>query len=348
MERVRTLDARGLKSLEEFRAAVAGTDSPVVLRDVVLHGQRHDFTVEQLVTDIGNLHLPEKSTSHVFRVEDQGFRSVMPAEAELWHPERCTFRELTAVITTGTGLYLSTQTPNRSCKCVDGKLIYDSARCMDGSDALVKELLPRAPVLPILPTKESFTVNFSLGSYGKNFGLRTDSLTDQFFVQNQGVSEVILLLPEDASTLSPFPFVSSAHFCKSKLRSATRLDLNKVECIRTVLRAGDVLYIPPFWWHEERIISEGHSLATIFRLHLEDDERFHAIRNNICLLCERAKSRGADRLARHLCSYLAFGLSSAKEPEWHVPWPLQATLLLAAGFLLGCWSSTAKKLPWSS
>merc|ERR1712151_308482 len=157
--------------------------------------------------------------------------------------------------------------------------------------------------------------------------------------------QVYLLLPEDASVVSPFSFVFSGNYCKSEKRTISALDSSQVDLLHVVMRAGDVLYIPPFWWHEERIVSQGHSLTTTFRIPLEDDERFHATLNNVSVLCEKAKKHGSDRLVSHMCSFLAYGLSRNQTSRTPSRWPLHAAMLLAVGILLGRLSTTIVKMP---
>lgn len=332
---VRIVDARDLTTYGAFRAVSDATE-PLLLRGAPLQ-ERGQFTTATLVSELSNLHVPERS-SRTFFVGDQGSADVMDPSAKAWHPSGLTFGGLMAALSaTGSSLYLSMRTAARACRRCEGKIVYDKETCKDGSDTLLQELIARAPVPLILPEEEDHIMVFWIGSRGKNFGLHTDLYTDQFLVQTQGTKEVYLLLPEDASTVAPFPFVISEKFYKSQLRSVTHLNLKGSGCLRATLQPGDILYIPAFWWHELRTVSDGLSLTTTFRVHLEEKEKFYGAVDAIYKLCKSAREKGNERLAKHISSYFAHGAMAG--PSGHGTMSTTATFgiavaCFAAGFLV--------------
>merc|ERR1712039_549287 len=85
------------------------------------------------------------------------------------------------------------------------------------------------------------------------------------------------------------------------------------------IHPGDVLFIPPWWWHEVRTISPGISLSTTFRFHIPDADVFSRVVNDLYQLHQNARKSGSDRLAQHLRSYFAYGLSVEDDPGLTMP-----------------------------
>lgn len=251
----------------------------------------------------------------------------------------------------GSQFYLTTRSANRACRRDADALRYDESRCSDGSDVLLRALIRKAPFPKFMPENEAFVTVFWIGSQGKNFGLHTDLYTDQFVVQNEGMKEVFLALPEDASLMAPFSFLESAKFYKSELRSVASLSFEQKasEVYKTFLRPGDVLYIPPFWWHEFCTVSDGPSLSTTFRILLPENKRFYTAVENLYELCKSAREKGSERLARHIASYFAYSLRPSVTRHREPPLRVVASSLswLAVGFALGC-LATSQYSQWRS
>jgi len=76
-----------------------------------------------------------------------------------------------------------------------------------------------------------------------------------------------------------------------------------------MLRPGDVLYIPPMWWHEFRTVSDGASLSTTIRVHLlTEDKAFHGLVSSYKQLHTKLLERGSERLMAHITSFLLHGM----------------------------------------
>jgi len=80
-----------------------------------------------------------------------------------------------------------------------------------------------------------------------------------------------------------------------------------------------VLYIPPLWWHEFRIVSPGPSLSTTMRVHLKEESFFYTTVMNAKRLVQGLREQGREHAARHVASFLALGLLEG------LPVPLAAT-----------------------
>eukprot|EP00435_Cladocopium_sp_Y103_P034471 s783_g8.t3 len=73
-----------------------------------------------------------------------------------------------------------------------------------------------------------------------------------------GTKEVLLLLPEDASLVDPFPFLETTLYYKSRSRTVKNLLPGAArEILRVIMQPGDVLYMPPWWWHEVLLSSKS-------------------------------------------------------------------------------------------
>jgi len=336
---VRTVSAEHVSSYEEFRAVLNGSHEPLVLKGLQI--ERLDtFTVAALASELGAFQVPTKidqgegrRQNPAYIIADQGEHKVIAADVMPWQrPPNLSFGELTEEIASGSGLYLSIRSGNGTCRYAGGVVCYDG----DVSDDLLRGLIARVPAPPLL-SDENFTTVIWVGSQGKNFGLHSDMLAEQFVVQNEGVKEVFLLLPEDASLVAPFPFLSSHKFYKSAHSTVDRLPRKVAAgCLRSLLHPGDVLYLPPFWWHEFRTVSEGVSLSTTFRFHLEDNKKLFASIDGIYSVCRNARDRGSDRLAKHLVSFFACGLGVKRRRQQ--PSALCVALFVAgalAGYIFG-------------
>lgn len=321
---VRTIEAQSIDNNDAFRQLISNSDEPLLLKGAQFNQSPLCFTLENLNSEFGALKLPEnlqsakqgKSTPSgcSLSVADQGDESVMKASPSSWQPSGCTFSTLAKGIT-GSSLYLSTRSGNGACSRAGGTICYEGP-AREGADpdesVLVRAFVPKVPFPLFLPSSVGFQIIFWMGSQGKNFGLHTDLFSEQFLVQNQGVKELFLLLPRDASQVAPFPYLSSPLWYKSQQRSVANLDREclQEECLRAVLHPGDVLYIPLWWWHEVETVSPGPSVSTTFRFHTEDRDRFAKVMNAMYCLNANAKKQASSRLAQHLLSFFSHGLAA--------------------------------------
>lgn len=319
---VRAVDAKDVVSHAGFRELCRDMDQPLLLKGAALAKRSGEFTVKALSAELGGVLLPDRARARVkgaglpsgcaFTVADQGEEDVIGAKPVVWDPSGKTFGELAEAILAGSGLYLSTRSGKAACaRTAEGDAVTFAPPGADHNDVLVRELAPRAPVPLLLPPDVKFQMVFWVGSKGKNFGLHTDLFCEQFLVQHEGVKEVSLLLPEDASAVQPFPFISSPLFYKSQLRTVLNADSRKVRCLRAELHPGDVLYIPPWWWHEVQTISPGVSLSSTCRFHTEDDARLNTAISALFQLHKNAQAR-SESLGRHVRSYFAHGLTAVE------------------------------------
>lgn len=324
---VREVNAERLDSEESLRAILAeGPTEPVLLRGAPFSRQASGFTVGALVEELGEMRLPRIAAKRgrraasgcAFAINAQGGAEVMGASPAQWNPDGCSFGSFLQGLSQGSGHYLRTRSGNTACRRTPAprdELVYGSPEDEDDPDdydAVVKALVPRVPFPLALPRDRGFRVAFWIGATGNNIGLHTDLYAEQLLVQHEGVKEVLLLLPSDASVLAPFPFLSSPFWFKSERRSVANLNLRGERCLRAELRPGDMLYMPPWWWHEVRTISPGVSVSTTFRFHTDDADRMSRVMNDLFFIHKHAQERPCDRLARHLRSFFLRGLLHAE------------------------------------
>ncbi|CAK9048723.1 unnamed protein product [Durusdinium trenchii] len=282
---LRCVDGSFLQSYDDFERLRERSDEPLLIRQAAFTFEASRFSLDHLAEELKDLTLPQKSLSAkqggntsqcTLLVADQGGDAVMSAKPHLWNPQGCSFRTLAEKIRHG--LYLTTRSGKARVRRVDEELFYDKVEDPDGKDVLVEAFVARVPVPLLLPKDLGCQVAFWMGTTGNNFGLHSDLFTEQFLCQHQGVKEVLLLLPEDAAIVQPFPFLESPLFYKSRARTVDNLTLSNAKCFRVVLEPGDVLFIPLFWWHEVRTL-QGPAVSTTYRFHTEDAERFLKVMN---------------------------------------------------------------------
>jgi len=81
------------------------------------------------------------------------------------------------------------------------------------------------------------------------------------FSQLYGVKRFVLLPPRAARLLRPFPFLHPSHAqCQNVLPSLGIEDLTAAGALEVELVAGDVLYLPPLWFHEVVALSDSISI----------------------------------------------------------------------------------------
>lgn len=112
--------------------------------------------------------------------------------------------------------------------------------------------------LPIYCEDKSLTnglINLWLGCSGNISQLHYD-LDDNFLVQVRGRKRVVLLDPWQTPYLYPFPANSNNLHSFSQIVNIDKPDLNKFpQCQKArycevFLEAGEMLFIPAFWWHQ--------------------------------------------------------------------------------------------------
>lgn len=124
---------------------------------------------------------------------------------------------------------------------------------------LVKEL----PTLPFIPGSwRLYSTNLWLSSSGPITVLHFD-LFENFYSLFSGEKRFIIFPPKCAKELDPAPVISNHYWMSQSVLTQERLDrLPKWvidESCEATLSAGDLLFIPPFWWHQ--VESYGWSLA---------------------------------------------------------------------------------------
>ena len=123
------------------------------------------------------------------------------------------------------------------------------------------------PLEGFIFSKEGLQVNVWLGKTGLKTYLHFDS-THNFFIQLQGRKRFFLFPPN--STLYAYPVLHphSSHSQVNLTRPRDSLFYTQFPQINNTLKnilivdveRGDVLYIPPFWWHEVETLADSVSV----------------------------------------------------------------------------------------
>lgn len=325
--RVAIEEIRSYEDFVKFRGS--RKDEPILLRNAAFNRPADGFTLESVAEALKDLKLPQKSLSAkqggnasqcTLLVANQGQNAVIDAKPDFWDPQGCSFGILAEKICKDKH-YLTTRSGKGRVKRVGDVLCYDKVEDEDRKDVLVESFLERAPFPLLLEDEAPFQVAYWMGSTGNNFGLHTDMFTEQFLCQHQGTKEVLLLLPEDASLVDPFPFLETTLYYKSRSRSVKNLHPGAArEVLRIIMQPGDVLYMPSWWWHEVRTL-EGPSCSTTYRFHLEDADRFLKVMNLFYQFHKSAAEYGTGHLAKHLRSFFVHALQPSKKTGegWFIP-----------------------------
>lgn len=346
---LRIVEGTNVRSFQDFlELRGARKDEPILLRNVSFTLPADRFTLETLAEELKDLKLPEKSLSAkqggnasqcALLLADQGKEEVMTAKPKLRDPEGCSFQSLAEKICHDR-LYLSTRSGKARVHRSGSHLHYDKVEDPEGKDVLVTAFLERVPFPLFLPEDSPCQVAFWMGSEGNNFGLHTDLFTEQFLCQHQGTKEVLLLLPEDAGLVDPFPFLETTLYYKSQSRTVRNLKAAAArETLTLRMTPGDVLYIPFWWWHEVRTL-EGPSVSTTYRFHCEDADRFLKVMNLFYQFHKTAKEYGSGRLAAHLRSFFIHALQdrNMQGKGCLSTFPITTgALCFALGFLVASW-----------
>jgi hypothetical protein len=320
-------------------------------------GEGAGFALSDAVSRFGTLRMPMRSARNFF-VGDQGGEKVMGSSPSSWHPKGCSFAKVVETIADGPN-YLSTRSRKGACTFGDRGLVYhqlegeeaggkaSSTSAVKGGegnsveaevedDIMVNALSSAVPAPSgLLPRDKSFQVVYWLGSEGKNFGLHTDMFADQFIVQHEGQKKFLLTLPHDAAAIKPYRFLESPKFYKSSLRRVANLGLSCREVAEVVLSPGDVLYLPPWWWHEVQTVSPGTSFSATYRIHTEDSALFYGALGNIYSIFKNASAHPSDRLHKHLRSFFAYSMRTQEEEQATDRWAWGGRLAVGAAFGLG-------------
>lgn len=108
-----------------------------------------------------------------------------------------------------------------------------------------------------------------LGPAGTVTPLHYD-LVHNLFAQIRGRKRFTLFAPEHLPRLYPFPFHSKlAHFSRVEVESPDFVKFPKFRLavpLELTLEPGEMLYLPPFWWHQVRALDEAVSLSFWWKL----------------------------------------------------------------------------------
>ncbi len=93
--------------------------------------------------------------------------------------------------------------------------------------------------------------NMWLGGVGCDSGLHYD-FSHNFFLQVRGKKELVLFSPEDSQYLYPSDKEGFQHMSEIALHSVDKDQFplyDKAQPIEFLVEAGDMVYIPSYWWH---------------------------------------------------------------------------------------------------
>jgi hypothetical protein len=125
------------------------------------------------------------------------------------------------------------------------------------------ELMDDVDIPEVIPPHELRVLNLWCGAAGNLTQLLFD-LSNNLLAQTCGEKEITLFPPQQSAYLYPFPpdtpqsHVSQVDFARPD-RVAHPL-FGKATPLRVLLGPGDVLYVPPYWWHAVRSMSTSVSL----------------------------------------------------------------------------------------
>ena len=138
---------------------------------------------------------------------------------------------------------------------------------------LERDIQPLEDLLLLNPSHSS--INIWMGEKGVVSPCHYDGYHN-IYVQIFGKKRFVLAMPNASHTLQPFPFLHPSHAqCQNLLALVENNATNKVGVYEANLNPGDVLYIPPLWYHEvytlETSISvngwtQGHEVNQVSKL----------------------------------------------------------------------------------
>lgn len=106
------------------------------------------------------------------------------------------------------------------------------------------------------------TINLWVGGIGCDSGLHYD-FNNNFYYQVSGSKELSLFSPDDSIYLYPSQQKTTNHVSEIQLYNIDhkRFPLfEKATWYKGIIEAGDVLYIPPYWWHDLLILETSISV----------------------------------------------------------------------------------------
>ena len=178
--------------------------------------------------------------------------------------------------------------------------------------------------LPQWAPIDSCCTNLWFGEGGNLTSLHFDT-TENFLVQIYGRKKVRLFSPINTPHLYPHGLKTGGRFNFSRI---TDLDadlktlyplFDGARYLEETLDPGDILYLPPGWWHEVRTIDLGISLNFWFSPRKDKGPLWHLLGHVACCLDNGALSEEACR-ALYLCTF-ANALETAKRMcDWGYLW----------------------------
>ena len=130
-------------------------------------------------------------------------------------------------------------------------------------EAVCPELLDHI-VIPQWLAAEEPAIHFWIGKQTTT-PLHFD-FTENLFAQVHGSKRFILFSPQDTDSLYPFSLAAAmphlSHVDASAPDLARFPAFAKAMALEADLQAGDVLYLPPFWWHQ--VIAPAFSISVNF------------------------------------------------------------------------------------
>lgn len=117
-----------------------------------------------------------------------------------------------------------------------------------------------------------------VGSRGANTPCHYDTYGCNLVAQLSGKKKWVLFPPEDTAKLYPsrLPFEESSVFSSVNVQSADlsrHPDFATATAHEVLLTPGDVLYVPPRWWHYVECVEDAVSVNTWLELPSDDKER---------------------------------------------------------------------------
>jgi hypothetical protein len=237
MKTAEAVERVGWLAPEAFAARYARPGWPVIVsRPIAEWGAVSEWKPARLVDRLGDKRVK-------VAIAAGGVFDYDPAASNTFHHAALTFREAAAMILSApaeNGVYLMQQSIAQSFPELAG-------------DVRPPELL----------RGELAAAHFWFGSAGNVTPLHYDPL-DNYFLQVCGRKRFLIFSPHCFDELYPFP--ASARFSHISHVDAERPDLGKhprfagAQSWEALLGPGDLLYLPPFWWHHVRSLDVSISL----------------------------------------------------------------------------------------
>lgn len=127
------------------------------------------------------------------------------------------------------------------------------------------ELMAHMSLPPLVPEDSIQDVFLWLGSQGNISSLHFDQ-PNNFFIQLHGIKRFKLYSPHDYANL--YPSQTIGHFSRVNIDApdlAAHPLLAQARGFEVTVNAGDMLYLPPFWWHQVYSDSTSVSVSVFWR-----------------------------------------------------------------------------------